>query len=204
MSSTYPTTLDSLVTTRADSDATATNHVADHNDANDAINKIEAELGVLPKGTFSNVVGRLNARGTLRISSDQSFTTTTLANVTNMSIAVAASSDYYFKFCIPVTLGVACGAGVAVTCPASPTGLYYRMAIGNVTATTETIGFGFASAAAITTAASATTNAIILVEGVLSNGANAGTLQLQLKRGSGATGVNVVAKKGGYGEWYIN
>jgi hypothetical protein len=169
-----------------------------------ALINIETELGLTPKGTFSNVAARLVARQTVRKTADESFTTQTLTNVASMAFSVAASSDYWFRFFIPVTLGVARGVGVAVTCPASPTSIFYRVSIGNVTATTEGLGFGFASAALVSSAASATTNGIVTVEGTLANGATAGTLQLQLRQGTGATAVNVVAKKGGFGEMYTN
>lgn len=209
MATNYPGSLDTtggnLKNTWADADTTATAHPAAHNNLADAVIAIETELGTTPKGTFTNVAARLAARTTVRLTADSSgFTTTTLANLTGMSFSVAASTDYWFRFVIPVTLGMACGVGAAITCPASPTSIYYRMAVSNVTATTETLAFGFASAATITTAASATTNAIVWLEGTLANGANAGTLQVQLKRGSGGTGVNVVAKKGAFGEMYVN
>jgi hypothetical protein len=53
MASAYPTALDSLATTRTNTDAADTTHPADHNNANDAINKIEAELGTLAKGPYA-------------------------------------------------------------------------------------------------------------------------------------------------------
>jgi hypothetical protein len=49
MASTFPTTLDSFPTTRADATVSATNHAADHDNNADAINKIEALLGTNPK-----------------------------------------------------------------------------------------------------------------------------------------------------------
>lgn len=205
MASTYPTTLDTLATNKADLTATATDHPNHHNDVADAVNKIEAELGLIPKGTFASVAARLAARTTVRLTADSSgFTTTTLANLTGMSFPVAASSDYWFRFFIPVTVGTASGVGAAITVPASVTSIFYEVRIANVTATTEGFGFGFASGAKVQSAASATTNGIVVIEGTLANGVNAGTLQVQLSRGSGATGVNVVAKKGAFGEMYLN
>lgn len=56
MPSTYPATLDAFATTRADSTANATTQAADHNNYADAINKIEAELGVNPSGAYATVV----------------------------------------------------------------------------------------------------------------------------------------------------
>jgi hypothetical protein len=37
-----------------------TTHPADHNDANDALNKIEAELGTNPSGSLATVAARLD------------------------------------------------------------------------------------------------------------------------------------------------
>lgn len=61
MASSYPTGLDSFATSRADSTTMATTHKDDHNNANDAINKIEAELGIAPSGGFTTVKARLDA-----------------------------------------------------------------------------------------------------------------------------------------------
>lgn len=55
MPSSYPGDLDSLPTSRTDDTVAAVNHAADHNNANDAINKIEAELGVNPSGSSGTV-----------------------------------------------------------------------------------------------------------------------------------------------------
>ena len=65
MASTYPTTLDALSTTKADATATLTDHKNHHNDLADAANKIELELGTLPKGSYTDVKTRLNAMETL-------------------------------------------------------------------------------------------------------------------------------------------
>ncbi len=60
MASAYPAGLDSFSTGRTNATAMTTTHPADHNDANDAINKIEAELGVNPSGSQATVVARLD------------------------------------------------------------------------------------------------------------------------------------------------
>jgi len=60
MASVYPGSLDSFPTSRADATVMAATHPADHNDANDAINKIEAELGTDPSATFATVKARLD------------------------------------------------------------------------------------------------------------------------------------------------
>jgi hypothetical protein len=61
MASSYPGALDNLATTRADDTPMFTTHANDHNDANDALNKIEAELGINPSGTSATVAARLTA-----------------------------------------------------------------------------------------------------------------------------------------------
>lgn len=59
MASAYPGGLDNFPTTRADGTVMATTHAADHNNENDAINKIEAELGINPSSTFTTVAAFL-------------------------------------------------------------------------------------------------------------------------------------------------
>lgn len=60
MASTYPANLDTFVTTRADGTPLTTTHASDHDLVNDAINKIEAELGVNPRGVYSSLAARLS------------------------------------------------------------------------------------------------------------------------------------------------
>jgi hypothetical protein len=60
MASGYPGALDSFATNRTDATVMTGTHPADHNNENDAINKIEAELGVNPSGASATVVARLN------------------------------------------------------------------------------------------------------------------------------------------------
>lgn len=210
MASVYPGALDSLDTTWANTDATDTVHPAHHADLADAVNKIEAELAADPSGSFATVKARMDARVTCRKTADQSFTTQTPANVTDMSFAVAASQDYYFKFILGVTMGAARGIEVALTTPASPT---FFVATAHIFGQITTAGSTDASVTGIITASggvvshtptAGATTSMVIVEGIFSNGANAGTLQLQASQGNGATGVNVVVKKGSYGELYLN
>lgn len=77
MASTYPTTLDSLSTSSADSTPSATNHPALHNDANDAINKIEAELGTTPSASHSTVKDRLAAMDVMQLAASDETTALT-------------------------------------------------------------------------------------------------------------------------------
>jgi hypothetical protein len=61
MPSGYPATLDSLATNKADGTTSATDHPTHHNDLADAVNKVQAALGVNPQGYFGTVVERLDA-----------------------------------------------------------------------------------------------------------------------------------------------
>lgn len=216
MPTNYPGALDTtggnLKNNWTNTDATDVVHPAAHNNVADALIAVETELGTDPSGTFATVASRLAARSTVRLTADSStFTTQTLANLTGMSFSVAASSDYYFKFVIAATAGAARGIGVGVTCPASPTGMYYSATIFGHAANS-----GTAVDAAVTSFAAASgtrlfnsptaglTTILVVVEGILANGTNAGTLQFQCSQGGGGTAVNVVAKKGSYGELYLN
>lgn len=78
MASTYPATLDAFATNRTDATVMATTHALDHNNENDAINKIEAELGINPSGSYSTVLARLDGLATLVPSSTSAATAYTL------------------------------------------------------------------------------------------------------------------------------
>src|SRR3954469_19749738 len=60
MASNYPNGLDSLNTSHVDSVGELI-HAVDINTLADAVDKIEAELGILPKGTFSSVAAKLGS-----------------------------------------------------------------------------------------------------------------------------------------------
>jgi hypothetical protein len=60
MASVYPGALDTLSTSKSDATTTATDHAAHHNDLADAVNKIEAELGVNPSGASATVAALLS------------------------------------------------------------------------------------------------------------------------------------------------
>ena len=64
----------------------ATTHKDDHNNANDAINKIEAELGVTPSGAAATVAERLGWGGIIHA---EEFGFTPYANATNHDTPMA-------------------------------------------------------------------------------------------------------------------
>jgi hypothetical protein len=61
MPSVYPAALDTFAINKANATVTANDHPAHHNDLADAINKIEATLGIDPAGSEADVVTRLDA-----------------------------------------------------------------------------------------------------------------------------------------------
>lgn len=61
MASTYPDALDNLPTNRANDTSMLDNHPQDHDDLADAVNNIEAEFGLTPRGQFATVKERLDS-----------------------------------------------------------------------------------------------------------------------------------------------
>lgn len=59
MATNYPTTLDTF-TEPPSSDPLSNGHYTHHVNLGDALEAIEAELGLLPKGTYASVLARLN------------------------------------------------------------------------------------------------------------------------------------------------
>ena len=87
MASAYPGGLDTFATNKADATTTPTDHPDHHNDLADAVNKIEAELGVDPAGAAATVVARLDTIETPvalkagRITSSQTINQTTATTI---------------------------------------------------------------------------------------------------------------------------
>lgn len=155
-----------------------------------------------------------NARGyvitaaptVFKLTADQAITAATLQNVTNMSFAVAANTDYFFEFFVPYRSATATtGLGLAVTCPASPTDICYNAEIPNLADSGggDWQGQGTASADAIIAPNTPQINLSMLarLQGVLRNGANAGTLQLQAQNETGTTDCTI--KAGAVMRWQV-
>jgi hypothetical protein len=126
----------------------------------------------------------------VRLTSD--FTknnTTTLADVTNFNFAVVANGEYHFRFVMKCVSSAAAGFKFAVTGPADPTGVIYG------TYGSNTVGSAGAAVAFGTAifGTSATVEEMIVVEGYVRNGANAGTVQLQFAQTS-ATVVDTIIR----------
>lgn len=169
----------------------------------------EQTLGLNPQGTFADIAARLQARQTVRKSADQTFSSTTMANVTDMSFAVASGQDYAFEFTVPFTAGPATttGIGFDVTVPALTGYVAYGVEIFGFAADAAAgawHGVGSASADAVLSTGVAVASAINLarIKGVLSNPSAGGTLQLRAKTEVASS--NVVVRKGTFGELYLN
>ncbi len=155
--------------------------------------------------TFSPaaIAGLANSPTTL--GSDQTRTANSFANVTGLSLAVAASTKYYFEFIVIwTTNGQPTGVPkFSATVPASPTAVVIMSEIINDTTgrgtdnlETEMAIAGDGNTAAVS-AIDVNTNAWARVYGWLSNGSNAGNIQLRFASADGTSTITV--KAGSFG-----
>ena len=116
-----------------------------------------------------------------------------------LKFAAAANTVYYFKFfLICVTSNATNGMGITLTTPTSPTSISY---VGyNWSAVATTIFRNEGSAPVDTTGASFpdTNPHMIMIEGILVNGANAGNLTIQI-RSEVATTQSITVKANSFG-----
>ncbi len=113
-------------------------------------------------------------------SADQTDTSGSFVNVTDMSFPVLANTTYHFHMWLVVT-GSSFGPDQAqFTGPASPT-RFTASWTDPITPAGRTL-IAFSSSAALVSATA--TRYVILVSGLLVNGPNAGTVQLQVASGS--------------------
>lgn len=192
-----------FVTTRAINDVAPP---SDHNRLAEELLALIDIIGLGAPGSFVDLATRLNARTTVRKTADQTLTTTTLTNITDLSFPIAANTDYSFEFWLPHSTGTAMGSGWAVTISGTNTRINYAVEIfghvaNSATGTdTTVVGYSNVSGTKISntpTAGLTTTGARI--RGNIQQGAASGTLQVQGSRGGGATAVNVVVFKGADG-----
>lgn len=107
MPSAWPGALDNLTTTHADSDVNAGVHAPLHNLVDDAINKLQATLGINPHGSFATVKARLDAPR-LQVLSSRSG---------NVSV-VTGKERFLFPFAVTL-VGIQLAIGTAPTGTAS-------------------------------------------------------------------------------------
>ena len=83
----YPNTLDNLPVNNANDTASLDKHPALHNDANGAVNRMQAELGTNPAGGFGTVAARLTARPTNIAQNGGALDGSDVAEAINQTIA---------------------------------------------------------------------------------------------------------------------
>jgi hypothetical protein len=177
-------------------------------DVGDALIKIQTELGINPSGTMPTVESRLNARKTVRKTADQTFTTTTLANVTDLTFNVAANTKYSYKFLVPHNAGTARGIKFAVdVVTATIVTISYAVDIYGVVADGASGAFhgaGILDADSVASSAtvSATADNLAIIEGIIDVSGTGGSINLQAAQGGGATGANAIVLAGADGELY--
>lgn len=112
-----------------------------------------------------------------RSTADATFNAnTTLANITGCSFVVGANETWIFEFVMSGKSSDIADYKLALTGPAAPTSINYSV-ISSQDAPTTSAVTAFGSAAAASGAAG--TEQGLLLNGILRNGANAGTVQLQ-------------------------
>lgn len=181
MASAYPGALDSLAINKADGTTAATDHAAHHNDLADAVNKIEAELGVNPSANLSTVA-RNSWEYVGRQTADVTQASAAFGTNSGLVLPFAANATYVIELFLLmrsslVTAGfrLALDTSVAVTTVA----LTFAHALAN----TGTVSAGQSRADATATGMTSGVDTInldvpIIGGGILVSGANAGNAQL--------------------------
>lgn len=128
----------------------------------------------------------------------------TLADVTGLSFAVAANTDYAFHFDVLLqSASTAGGARLGLTCPAGAT-ISYATEIPADSATSkadhEMPGTSSGALTQATNLYAANVPLVARMNGILRVGATAGTLQLQY--GTQLAGIGVTVKAGSAGQLY--
>lgn len=117
----------------------------------------------------------LNAVTITRKTANQTWNSNTaLAAVTNLSVAVAANTNYLIEFVLAVSAEATPDISFDITGPASPTAVFY-----GVTSGAGLFGGANAFSTRIDCAQGALVYETVLVTCFLTNGANAGTVQLR-------------------------
>jgi hypothetical protein len=131
---------------------------------------------------------------------DQSNSTTTLADVTDLGFPVSANADYWFEFIVVFqTAATTTGIRLDLNGPASPTYIVWwrEIPLSAQTAGTDNIQdrqlVAWQGDAATGSIGVANQNFVARITGILRNGANAGTLQLQFASEVAGSAVTVKA-----------
>jgi hypothetical protein len=133
VSSAYPSGIDALSTSHLD-DGTEVIHAATVNDLADAVNKIEAELGTLPKGGSADVKTRIAATETVANAAVPKSTVTTAGDI------IYATGNAAVTRLALGAAGTVLGGGASAPAYVKPPGYIYNRKTYtglNITATTE-------------------------------------------------------------------
>lgn len=139
---------------------------------------------------FNTGTGTLSSGGgsTVFLSSDFTTTSTTFVNVTGLSFTANANKNYAFSVSLRTNKSDANGLKLQWTGPASPTLVFMRQSVSTTAdtaaATDVLTAFSTPSTTGNTVAANGWSNSIL---DIFSNGANAGTVQLQVECITGGT-----------------
>ena len=130
---------------------------------------------------------------TVKLTSDQSRTATSYANVTGLTFSVAANTDYDIECTLLYdTAAVGTGAQFAVNGPASPTALTSTYQVStSTTADTVYSHTAYNNTTNLPTASQGTVRTVGKLWAVLRNGANAGTFAVRYRSEVNASAVNV-------------
>jgi hypothetical protein len=139
---------------------------------------------------------------TVRKTADQSTSSTNYGDVTGLSFAAAANTDYAFEFNIVFsTAATTTGLGLTMNGPAGANAVTYKSEIATTTAAEQTLFATAYSASNLTTSIdTANANRIGRITGVIRNGATAGTVTVQFR--SEVNGSSVTIRDGSWGTWY--
>lgn len=143
-----------------------------------------------------SVQGGLACGIAIKTDADQTESAGTMTSVTGMAFPVAASGVYHWEIDFPSSAGTNNGCQIQYTGPAAATALSFGFTT-NGNGLYSNVNF---SAATGPTATTTTAKVMNKSTGILVNGANAGTVQLQFKMaGGGAT--QAVVYKGALLRW---
>jgi hypothetical protein len=165
-----------------------------HNNTNGRIYNFPDKSGTV--AMITDITG--NAQFVVRQTGDLNVLGVTFVSSASLVLAVAASTSYYFKFTLQYTVDVAAsGSKVQITGPAAPTNLLYwsetTNAAGTVVQAASTAAFstnvGYATATTGTTY-------FQVIEGILENGASAGSITLQVANAT--AGDTITLKRGSF------
>lgn len=136
------------------------------------------------------------------VTTDVTSTSSSLANVAGLSFAVDANTTYGFQFIIPFTTNSLQGIRLDITGPTDPTLIFWIRETpiaqdASVSALQTKSLVEYLTDLVVTSTDISNTLRVARLSGVLVNGANAGTLQVQVA--SGLNGQAAVVKRGAWG-----